>query len=125
MVIRTAASIAGGFVPGPESPAEKQYFWRLRIGVAVCILFFGMVVFAAASLGAVPAIFPGFARNDAVQSLAETTLSQQLLQLRTAQCKATTSEARQLYFRLMTEALTQYMALTGKSWSVPPCDALL
>lgn len=120
--LHTIARVAGGFVPGPESPAEAQYSWRLRIGMSVACLFIAVAGFVCMSFGAIPGVFPGFARNDAVQTLATVTLSQQLLQLRKDQCKAANADSKALYFRLMMDSVEQYIMLTGKPWPVPPCE---
>ena len=123
-MLERLAAVAGGMVPSDNANQRQQYLWRLRVGLVLCGTFLGLISVTVLAFGFAQPAFAGFARANDVQSLAQSTISQQLLELRTKQCKAQTSEARQLYFQLMAEALQQYERLTGRTWSVPPCDSL-
>ena len=124
-------SLAGGLVPGPEAHPDKQYFWRLRVGMVLCATFLGLICVTALAFGRVPAVFDGFARNDALQSVVGemraarvSILDGQLLDIRSKNCKATTSEARTLYWTRIQELSAERLRLAGSPWQMPPCDAL-
>ena len=51
-------------------------------------------------------------------------LDSQILLIRTSQCKATTTEAREMYYSRLVELIEKYRVLSGKEPRVPGCGEL-
>lgn len=124
-------SVAGGLVPDADAHPDKQYFWRLRVGLVLCTTFLSLVGVTALAFGMVPSMFGGFAKNEDLQQVVgEVRASRlsivegQLLDLRSKHCRAQSSEARQLYWTRLVELMLEHRKLAGSDWQMPPCDAL-
>lgn len=116
-------------VPPYDETVEKQYGWRVRVAITLLVTFLGTAFLGAVMAGVVP--HAGFAtvtewaslKQEIVADRAER-VSWELLQLRIANCSATTDAAKQEYYRRLLPLMTQYETLTGKNYTLPLCSDL-
>ena len=130
-LIDSISSVAGGLVPPLDAHPDRQYVWRLRVGVVLCGTFVGLICVTLLAFGAIPPVFDGFARKSTVDEYVTETraarvssLNWQLLDLRIKHCAASGPDAKQSYWVLMMQLAEERMKLTGSTWQIPPCDAL-
>jgi len=118
-------------IPPNEATPEQQYNWRLRIGIAVCLLFPMFVAGVAGAYGLVPGI-AGFARATDLASVVSEIrqnrlgeLDNRILDLRIKHCDAKTDEAKQLYWAKINALISEWRALTGlPAYQLPNCTDL-
>lgn len=133
---------ARSLIPDFGADPKKQYRWRLRMALVVCITFLGLNTVTLLAFGGVPTIFAGFATTESVQQLASDlnrkldtvaedrkrerarNIDKDVLDLRTKHCDAKSVEARQLYWSKISELVQEYATLTGKTYPLPSCADL-
>lgn len=130
-LIDRIANVAGSLVPPLDAHPDKQYLWRLRVGVVLCGTFTGLIGVTLLAFGAVPPVFGGFAKKADMDTYAAETrasrisvLDWQLLDLRAKHCKAEGSDAKRSYWDLMMRLANERAQLSGTAWVIPPCEAL-
>lgn len=123
-------ALLGGLVPTLEASSEVQYAWRWRIALVSCAAFCWCLGATLVAFGMTPG-FQGFAKAGDLQAVVgelrqnrATDVDNQLLELRIRHCKATTDEAKQLYWSKIKPLLDEYQRLTGRGYVIPYCTDL-
>lgn len=110
-------------VPSMSASPEAQYMYRLRVTLVACTAFLGLLASTAIAYGLFP-WFDGFARQSDVRYMRVHMLDDSLLELRINNCRATTTEARQEYYRRITVLKDEYFTLTHSDYQLPACADL-
>lgn len=123
-------SLFRNIVPPINSAEDIQYAWRVRIALVSCAAFVGVLTITAIAFGYAPGV-SGFARvSDLDTVISEIkinridTIEAQILDLRIKHCKATTTEAKQLYWDKISHLMLRYERLTDKVFTLPACTDL-
>lgn len=83
-------------------------------------------LFAAWSLGMVPAFGQGFARAEDVRSVQATLLENAIIEARIRYCSAPNgTQSKQFFLRAVNEKLVEYKSLTGAPYPLPLCEELV
>ena len=116
--------------PPPEDDHHATFWWKWRIAIMSASAFFGLIGVTVAAFGLVPG-FDGFARaSDVTVMRGEQRqhwvyqLDQQILDFRIKQCKAASSEAKELYAAKISQLELEYQNLTQRTYLLPACADL-
>jgi hypothetical protein len=114
-------------VPPLDADPKHVYGWRIRVAVIACTAFIVAVGQMAWGQGWVPGL-DGFAKVSEVQKVVTEIranrveiVESQLLELRLKHCKASSDEAKRLYWDRISSLLIRYQELTNKVFPLPAC----
>lgn len=110
-------------IPPDVAGTPKEFWYHLRVAFVACAGFLGLLAFAAFAFGAIPG-FDGFARTADVKALTRHVVDTELLDLRTHHCKATTNEAKDLYWGRIEYLMLEYQRASGQPYNLPMCSDL-
>lgn len=147
-IIDMLTGIGIALVPSMDASPEQQYRWRVRVALVSCLAFTGVCLASSSALGVVP-WFEGFATKADVKKMRADTqldvagmqkqfdslltelqsnradrISVDLLNLQVSHCKATSEEARRLWWDNIVRLRNQYYDVTKREWPLPRCEDL-
>lgn len=128
LIVKFFALFLRALVPAENADAKALYNYRVLLMGGFVMLVMGNAIHIALVCGYLTSIFPGFAKADEVQKLAQqqtAMLAQQLdndiFRTREAQCHTASGDAKMLYTQRLQDKLQQWRGLQGYQYRVPDC----